>query len=161
MNLGEIILVLFIMFVLALTSSLTSQSRDEAELARDVAVVRDVALRYVNFKCSNLPSTLPPTLPPILPPTAVTLTRAATELGMTVRVQHPDRWRVLLTPRPGWTGTATALQYLIGANTWQWVYLLDTWPAVAQTGQVHLHIYRKPGSPNRRGFQSLLEGTLC
>ena len=82
MNLGEIILVLFIMFVLALTSSLTSQSRDEAELARDVAVVRDVALRYVNFKCSNLPSTLPPTLPPILPPTAVTLTRAATELGI-------------------------------------------------------------------------------
>ena len=155
MNPAEIIIVIFIMFVLSLTASRTLQSRDEAELARDVAVVRAVALRYVNLKCSNPP------------PTAVTLATATAALGTTVQVQHPNRWRIVLTPRPGRIvltprpAPPGAIEYRIGSDTWQWVYLLDTYPAVAQTGHVRLHVYRQPGSPNRRGFQGLLENTLC
>ncbi len=150
MNPAEIIIILFIMFVLAFASFRNSQSRDEAELAHDVSVVRDVALQYANLKCSSPPSG------------AVTLASATAALGLTTaRVQHPNRWRIALTPRPGLTGPATSLQYSIGADTWQWVYLLDTYPAVAQTSQVRLHIHRKPGSPNQRGFQGLLENTLC
>ena len=149
MNPAEIIIILFIMFVLALVGSGHSQSRDEAELAHDVSVVRDVALQYANLECLN-------------PVGAVTLASATTALGLTTaRVQRPNRWRIALTPRPGLTGPATSLQYWIGADTWQWVYLLDTYPAAAQTGHVRLHIHRKPGSPNQRGFQGLLENTLC
>ena len=137
------------MFVLALASSRHSQSRDEAELAHDVSVVRDVALQYANLECSS-------------PVGAVTLAAATAALGLTTaRVQRPNRWRIALTPRPGLTGPATSLQYWIGTNTWQWVYLLDTYPAVAQTGHVRLYIHRKPGSPNQRGFQGLVENTLC
>ena len=149
MNPAEIVIILFIMFVLALASSRHSQSRDEAELAHDVSVVSDVALSFVNLNCSSPP------------PGATALGRAAAALGMTARVQHPNRWRIALTPRPGLTGPATSLQYWIGADTWQWVYLLDTYPTAAQTGHVRLHIHRKPGSPNQRGFQGLLENTLC
>ena len=150
MNPAEIIIILFIMFVLALAGSGHLQGRDEAELAHDVRVMRGVALQYANLKCSSPP------------PVAVTLTSAAAALGLTTaRVQHPNRWRIALTPRPGLTGPAASLQYWIGADTWQWVYLLDTYPAVAQTGHVRLHIHRKPGSPNQRGFQGLVENTLC
>ena len=149
MNPAEIIIILFIMFVLALVGSGHSQSRDEAELAHDVSVVRDVALQYANLECSS-------------PVGAVTLAAATAALGLTTaRVQRPNRWRIALTPRPGLTGPAVSLQYWIGADTWQWVYLLDTYPAVAQTGHVRLHIHRKPGSPNQRGFQGLVENTLC
>ena len=149
MNPAEIIIILFIMFVLALVGSGHSQSRDEAELAHDVSVVRDVALQYANLECSS-------------PVGAVTLSSATTALGLTTaRVQRPNRWRIALTPRPGLTGPAVSLQYWIGPDTWQWVYLLDTYPAVAQTGHVRLHIHRKPGSPNQRGFQGLVENTLC
>ena len=149
MNPAEIIIILFIMFVLALASSRHSQSRDEAELAHDVRVASGVALQYANLECSS-------------PVGAVTLNSATAALGLTTaRVQHPNRWRIALTPRPGLTGPATSLQYWIGADTWQWVYLLDTYPAVAQTGHVRLHIHRKPGSPNQRGFQGLVENTLC
>ena len=136
------------MFVLALAGSGHLQGRDEAELAHDVRVVSDVALSYANLECLN-------------PVGAVTLAAATAALGMTARVQHPNRWRIALTPRPGLTGPAVSLQYRTGPNTWQWVYLLDTYPAVAQTGYVRLHIHRKPGSPNQRGFQGLVEGTLC
>ena len=149
MNPAEIIIILFIMFVLALVGTGHSQSRDEAELAHDVSVVRDVALQYANLECSS-------------PVGAVTLNSATAALGLTTaRVQRPNRWRIALTPRPGLTGPAVSLQYWIGADTWQWVYLLDTYPAVAQTGHVRLHIHRKPGSPNQRGFQGLVENTLC
>ncbi len=147
MNLAEII-ILFILFVLALVASRHSQSRDEAELSRDVEAVRDVALSYANLECSS-------------PAGAVTLATAVAALGTTVRVQRPNRWRIALTPRPGLTGPAVSLQYWSGADTWQWVHLLNTYPAVAQTGHIVLHIHRKPGSPNQRGFQGLLEGTLC
>lgn len=149
MNPVEILVVLFILLVLALGASRHSQSRDRAELSQDVQVVRDVALRYVNLKCL------------VLPPAAVTLARAAADLGLVAAVRHPGRWRILLTTRPGQAGPATALQYWVGSNTWQWVYLLDTYPAIAQTGHVHLRVWRRPGSPNRRGFQGLLEGKLC
>ena len=149
MNPAEIIIILFIMFVLALVGTGHSQGRDEAELAHDVSVVRDVALQYANLECSS-------------PSGAVTLNSATAALGLTTaRVQRPNRWRIALTPRPGLTGPAVSLQYWIGPDTWQWVYLLDTYPAVAQTGHVRLHIHRKPGSPNQRGFQGLLENTLC
>ena len=149
MNPAEIIIILFIVFVLALVGSGHSQSRDEAELAHDVSVVRDVALRYANLECLN-------------PVGAVTLNSATAALGLTnVRVQHPNRWRIALTARPGLTGPATSLQYWTGPDTWQWVYLLDTYPAVARPGHVRLHIHRKPGSPNQRGFQGLVENTLC
>ena len=148
MNPAEIIIILFIMFVLSLASFRNSQTRDEAELARDVVVVRDVALSYANLECSS-------------PAGAVTLATATAALGMTARVHHPNRWLIVLTPRPGMTGPATSLQYWIGANSWQWVHLLNTYPAVAQTGHVRLHIHRKAGSPNRRGFQGLVENTLC
>ena len=137
------------MFVLALVGTGHSQSRDEAELAHDVSVVRDMALQYANLECSS-------------PSGAVTLNSATAALGLTTaRVQRPNRWRIALTPRLGLTGPAVSLQYWIGADTWQWVYLLDTYPASAQTGHVRLHIHRKPGSPNQRGFQGLLENTLC
>ena len=53
MNPAEIIIILFIMFVLSLASFRNSQTRDEAELARDVVVVRDVALSYANLECSS------------------------------------------------------------------------------------------------------------
>ena len=148
MNPAEIVIILFIMFVLALASSRTLQSRDEAELARDVGAISDVALAYANLECSS-------------PAGAVTLATATAALGTTVRVRRPNRWRIVLTPRPGLTGPATSIQYWIGADTWQWVHLLNTYPAVAQTGHVRLHIHRKPGSPNQRGFQGLLENTLC
>ena len=136
------------MFVLALAGSGHLQGRDEAELTHDVRVVSDVALRYANLECLN-------------PVGAVTLAAAAAALGMTARVQHPNRWRIALTSRPGLTGPAVSLQYWIDSDTWQWVYLLDTYPAVAQTGYVRLHIHRRPGSPNQRGFQGLVENTLC
>ena len=148
MNPAEIVIILFIMFVLALAGTRSLQGRDEAELSRDVEVVRGVALAYANLECSS-------------PAGAVTLAAATAALGMTARVQHLNRWRIVLTPRPGLTGPATSLQYWIGANTWQWVHLLNTYPTVAQTGHVRLHIHRKPGSPNQRGFQGLLENTLC
>ena len=149
MNPAEIIIILFIMFVLALVGTGHSQSRDEAELAHDVSVVSDVALQYANLECLN-------------PVGAVTLAAATAALGLTTaRVQHPNRWRIALTARPGLTGPATSLQYWIRADTWQWVYLLDTYPAAAQTGHVRLYIHRKPGSPNQRGFQGLVENTLC
>ena len=81
---------------------------------------------------------------------------------MTVRVQHPDPLAHPANIRgQDGPGLPRRSSIWIGADTWQWVYLLDTYPAVAQTGQVHLHIHRKPGSPNQRGFQGLLEGTLC
>ena len=138
------------MFVLALAGSGHLQGRDEAELTHDVSVVRDVALSYANLRCSS-----PPSAP-------VALVSAAAALGLTTaRVQHPNRWRIALTRRPGLTGPAVSLQYWTGLNTWQWVYLLDTYPAVAQTGYVRLYIHRRPGSPNQRGFQGLVEGTLC
>ena len=148
MNPAEIIILLFIMFVLALAGSGHLQGRDEAVLAHDVEVVRDVALQYANLECSS-------------PAGAVTLATATAALGMTARVQHPNRWLIVLTPRPGMTGPATSLEYWTGANSWQWVHLLDTYPAVAQTGHVRLHIHRRPGSPNQRGFQGLVENTLC
>ncbi len=149
MNPAEIIILLFIMFVLSLASFRNSQSRDEAELARDVGAVSDVALSYANLECSS-------------PAGAVTLATATAALGLTTaRVQHAARWRIALTPRPGLTGPAVSLQYWTGPDTWQWVHLLDTYPAVAQTGHVRLHIHRKPGSPNQRGFQGLVENTLC
>ena len=150
MNPAEIIIILFIVFVLTLAGTRTLQGRDKAELARDVEVVRDVALSYANLECSSPP------------PVAVTLASATAALGLTTaRVQHPNRWFIMLTTRPGMTGPATSLQYWIGDNTWQWVYLLDTYPTVAQTDHVRLHIHRKPGSPNQRGFQGLVENTLC
>ncbi len=149
MNPAEIIFVLFVLLVLALAASRQSQSRDEAELSRDVEVVRDVALQYVKLKCSSLPLT------------AVTLTHALAQLGLTTEVRHPARWRILLTARPGQTAPTAALQYWIGSDTWQWLHLLDTYPTVERTGYVHLHIHRRPGAPNRRGFQGLLENTLC
>ena len=149
MNLAELIFVLFALFVLALAGARTLQARDEAELSRDVEAVRAVALQYVKLKCSSLPLT------------AVTLPRALAQLGLITEVRHPARWRILLTARPGQTGPATSLQYWIRADTWQWVYLLDTYPAIARTGYVRLNLHRKPGAPNRRGFQGLLEGTLC
>ncbi len=149
MNPAEIIIILFIMFVLTLTGMHYPQWRDEAKLSYDFRVASDVALSYVNLKCSNPPSG------------AVTLDRATADLGVTARVQHPERWRILLTSRPGLTGPATALQYLVGTDTWQRVYLLDTYPSVARTDHVYLHIHRRPGSPNQRGFQGLLENTLC
>ena len=150
MNPAEIIIILFIMFVLALVGTGHSQSRDEAELAHDVSVVRGVALQYANLECSE--SGLERSHWPA----------ATAALGLTTaRVQRPNRWRIALTPRPGLTGPAVSLQYWIGPDTWQWVYLLDTYPAVAQTGHVRLHIHRKPGSPNQRGFQGLMENTLC
>ena len=137
------------MFVLALVGTGHSQSRDEAELAHDVSVVSDVALQYANLECSS-------------PSGAVTLAAATSALGLTTaRVQRPNRWRIALTQRPGLTGPAVSLQYWIDPDTWQWVYLLDTYPAIAQTGHVRLHIHRKPGSPNQRGFQGLVENTLC
>ena len=148
MNPAEIIIILFIMFVLALAGSGHLQGRDEAELAHDVEVVRDVALQYANLECLN-------------PVGAVTLATAAAALGTNARVRRPNRWRIALTPRPGLTGPAVSLQYWIGADTWQWVYLLDTYPAIAQTRHVHLHVHRRPGSPNQRGFQGLVENTLC
>ena len=148
MNPAEIIIILFIMFVLSLASFRNSQTRDEAELARDVVVVRDVALSYANLECSS-------------PAGAVTLATATAALGITAQVHHPNRWLIVLTPRPGMTGPATSLEYWIGANSWQWVHLLNTYPAAAQTGHVRLHIHRKPGSPNQRGFQGLVENTLC
>ena len=148
MNPAEIVIILFIMFVLALAGTRSLQGRDEAELSQDVEVVRGVALSYANLECSS-------------PAGAVTLAAATAALGMTARVQHLNRWRIVLTPRPGLTGPAVSIQYWIGADTWQWVHLLDTYPAVAQTGHVRLHIHRKPGSPNQRGFQGLLENTLC
>lgn len=143
------IVVLFIIFVLTLTGTRYPQWRDEAKLSYDVRVASDVALSYVNLKCSNPPSG------------AVTFDHATRELGMSARIQHPERWRIQLTSRPGLTGPATALHYLVGADTWQWVYLLDTYPSVAQTDHVRLHIHRRPGSPNQRGFQGLLENSLC
>ena len=148
MNPAEIIIILFIMFVLSLASFRNSQTRDEADLARDVGTVSDVALSYANLECSS-------------PAGAVTLATATAALGMTAQVHHPNRWFIVLTPRPGMTGPATSLQYWIGANSWQWVHLLNTYPAVAQTGHVRLHIHRKPGTPNQRGFQGLLETKLC
>ncbi len=149
MNLAEMIIVLFILLVLALSASRHSHSRDEAELSRDVEVVRDVALQYVNLKCSNPP------------PAAIILASAAADLGITIQVQHPARWRIALTPRPGRSGPVATLQYWVDSDTWQWVWLLDTYPAIARTGHIHLHIHRRPGSPNQRGFQGLLEGALC
>ena len=131
MNPAEIIIILFIMFVLSLASFRNSQTRDEADLARDVVVVRDIALSYANLECSS-------------PAGAVTLATATAALGLTTaQVNHPNRWRIVLTPRPGMTGPATSLEYWIGPDTWQWVYLLDTYPAVAQTGHVRLHIHRR------------------
>ncbi len=149
MNPGEVIIILFIMFVLAVAGTRWQQWRDEAELSYDFRVASDVALRYANLKCSSPPQG------------AVTLDSAAADLGLVVRVEHPQRWRILLTPRPGLTGPATALRYLIAADTWQWVYLLDTYPAVARANHIDLHIKRRPASPNRLGFQGLLENTLC
>lgn len=149
MNPAEIIIIIFVVFVLALAGTRHQQWRDKAELSHDVRVVSDIALRYANLKCSSPP------------PGAVTLGRATADLGMIAHVRRPGRWRIALTSRPGRTGPATALQYLIGPNTWQRIYLLDTYPAVARSGHVRLYIYRRPGSPNRRGFQGLLENTLC
>ena len=148
MNPAEIIFILFIMFVLSLASYRNSQTRDEAELSRDVEVVRDVALWYANLECSS-------------PAGAVTLATAAAALGTTVQVQHPTRWRIVLTSRPLLTGPATSIQYWIGDDTWQWVHLINKYPTVAQTSHIVMHIHRKPGSPNQRGFQGLLENTLC
>ena len=88
MKLAEIVIILFIMFVLSLASFRNSQSRDEADLARDVGTVSDVALSYANLECSS-------------PAGAVTLATATSALGMTARVQHPNRWLIVLTPRPG------------------------------------------------------------
>ena len=68
MNPAEIIIILFIMFVLALVGTGHLQSRDEAELAHDVSVVRDVALQYANLECSS-------------PVGAVTLNSAGAALG--------------------------------------------------------------------------------
>ena len=149
MNPAEIIIILFIMFVLALAGSGHLQGRDEAELAHDVEVVRGMALQYANLECSS-------------PVGAVTLNSVTAALGLTTaRVQHAARWRIALTARPGLTGPAVSLQYRIDPDTWQWVYLLDTYPAVARPDHVRLHIHRKPGSPNQRGFQGLVENTLC
>ncbi len=148
MNLTEIMITLFILFVLALAGTRSLQSRDEAELARDVEAVRDVALSYANLECTS-------------PAGAVTFANAVAALGATVQVQHPNRWRIVLTPRPGLTGPAVSLQYWIGDDTWQWVHLVNNYQAVAQTGHVVLRIHRKPGSPNQRGFQGLLENALC
>ena len=150
MNPAEIIIILFIVFVLALAGSGHLQSRDEAELAHDVRVVSDVALQYANLECSS---------PPLEAAALVSVTAA---LGLTTaRVRRPNRWHIALTRRPGLTGLAVSLQYRIDPNTWQWVYLLDTYPAVGRTDHVRLHIHRKPGSPNQRGFQGLVENTLC
>ena len=149
MNATELLIVLFVLCVLALTASRHSQGREAAELSRDVEVARDIALRYVNLKCSNPP------------PAAVTLASAAADLGITARVRHVGRWRILLTTRPGRAGAVTALQYWTDSDSWQWVYLLDTYAAIAQTGHIHLYVRRKPGSVNRLGFQGLLEGSLC
>ncbi len=148
MNPAEIMITLFILFVLALAGTRSLQSRDEAELARDVEAVRDVALSYANLECSS-------------PVGAVTLANAVAALGATVQVRRPNRWRIALTPRPGLTGPAVSLQYRVGTDTWQWIHLLNTYPAAAQTGHVVLRIHRKPGSPNQRGFQGLLENALC
>ncbi len=148
MNPAEIILILFILFVLALAGTRSLQSRDEAELSRDVEAARDLALAYANLECSS-------------PAGAVTLATAAAALGATVRIRRPNRWRIALTPRPGLTGPAVSLQYRVGADTWQWVHLLNTYPATAQTGHVRLHVHRRPGTANRRGFQGLLESALC
>ena len=148
MNLTEIMITLFILFVLALAGTRSLQSRDEAELSRDVEAARDLALAYANLECSS-------------PAGAVTLANAVAALGTTAQVQHPNRWRIVLTPRPGLTGPAVSLQYRVGADTWQWVHLLNTYPATAQAGHVRLHVHRRPGTANRRGFQGLLENALC
>jgi len=149
MNLAEMVVALLIVVLLTVGAGQYQRLQQQAALAHDVEVVREVALQYARKKCTN---------PPLAP---VTLAAAAIEVGRTAQVNEPERWQIVLTVRPGLNAPATSLRYVIGENQWQCAYLLANHPSTAATTHVALPVGQRSSAPNQRSFQMLLENNLC
>lgn len=124
-----------------------------AELDIDVSHVRDVAMQFAAYRCGSLPAA------------PVGLTAAATEVGVSgLSVDHSDRWSISLTARPGtrhMMGFALEALYAVGASDWQITHLLERHGAVRTAAGVAIPLQRRRPSPNRSGFQLLLEEKSC
>ncbi len=124
-----------------------------AELDVDISHVRDVAIQFAAHRCNSLPAT------------PVGLAAAATEVGVSgLIVDHPDRWSISLTARPGTRhtmGFALEALYSAGASDWQITHLLERHGAVRTAAGVAIPLQRRRPSPNRSGFQLLLEEKSC
>lgn len=129
------------------------EHRKRADLDIDVTQVRDVAVRYAAHKCGS---------PPAAP---VGLAAAATEIGYSgLSVDHPDRWSLSLTTRPGsrhTMGFALEALYAAGASDWRVTRLLERHGAVRTATGAAIPLKRRKPSPNRSGFQLLLEEKSC
>lgn len=93
------------------------------------------------------------------------LAAAATEIGVSgLSVDHPDRWSISLTARPGTRhtmGFALEALYAAGDSDWQVTHLLERHGAVRTAASVAIPLKRRRPSANRSGFQLLLEEKSC
>ncbi len=127
-----------------------------AELDVDVSHVRDVAMQFAAHRCDSLPAA------------PVGLAAAAAEVGISgfsrLAIDHPDRWSISLTARPGTRhtmGFALEALYTAGDSDWQITHLLERHGAVRTAAGVAIPLQRRRPSPNRSGFQLLLEKKSC
>ncbi len=132
------------------------EHRKRAELDVDVSHVRDVAMQFAAHRCDSLPAT------------PVGLAAAATEVGISgfpgLHIDHPDRWSISLTARPGTRhtmGFALEALYAAGDSDWQVTHLLERHGAVRTAVGVAIPLKRRRPSANRSGFQLLLEEMSC
>ena len=124
-----------------------------ADLDVDVSHVRDVAMQFAAHRCDSLPAA------------PVGLATAATEVGVSgLHVDHPGRWSISLTARPGtrhMMGFALEALYAAGDSDWQVTHLLERHGAVRTAAGVAIPLQRRRPSANRSGFQLLLEEKSC
>ena len=129
------------------------EHRKRAELDVDVLHVRDVAMQFAAHRCDSLPAA------------PVGLAAAATEVGVSgLLVDHPGRWSISLTARPGTRhtmGFALEALYTAGDTDWQVTHLLKRHGAVRTVAGVAIPLQRQRPSANRSGFQLLLEEKSC
>lgn len=166
MNLIEFVIVILVAaIILSAGATKYQHHRQEAALARELALVRDIALRYAAANCSTPPAT------------AVTLATVRTALADTTTiVSEPARWQIRLIARPGWTQPgavstdpqininlppAVSIWYQAQPTDWQNAYLRSQYNARYVAGRVEVAVHRRRAARPQSSFSLLLENRQC